>query len=94
VNDNVNARMAKLNLEPAIEHVLGRIGYELLGVGFFGPLGFLLWRAARRGSPEVHQEPIGVDPGVRTLQARSTRHPARAITTCVARSERAVSTTA
>jgi len=54
VNDNVNAQIAKLNLEPAIEHLLGRSGYEALGVGFFCLLGFLLWRASKKGSPEVH----------------------------------------
>jgi len=43
-----------LNAEPALEHVLGAGGYELLGVGFFCLLGILLWRASKKAAPEVH----------------------------------------
>jgi putative OPT family oligopeptide transporter len=44
---------AHLNMEPGIEHLLGRTGYELLGVIFFAGLGFLLWRASKKATPAV-----------------------------------------
>jgi len=54
VNDGVNRFISQnLNLEPRIEHLLGRTGYELLGVFFFAGLGFLLWRASRKPAPTV-----------------------------------------
>ncbi len=48
VNDDVAAALGKLDLEPALEHAIGRGGYQVLGVAFFAALAFLLYRAARR----------------------------------------------
>ena len=49
VNDDVDRFFAtRLNLQPGLTGVLGTAGYELLGVGFFALLAFLLFRTARR----------------------------------------------
>ncbi|MFO0584849.1 MAG: oligopeptide transporter, OPT family [Anaeromyxobacter sp.] len=53
VNDRVNETISKWNAEHALRGAIGEGGYELLGVGFFALLGFLLWRASKKAAPEV-----------------------------------------
>lgn len=50
----INAFLStKVNLEPALEHALGKGGYDLLGVAFFAALGWLMYRAAHKPAPTV-----------------------------------------
>ncbi|KFE70242.1 OPT family oligopeptide transporter [Hyalangium minutum] len=50
VNEGISKELAKINLEPRLEHALGAGGYQLLGVFFFALMGFVLYRISRRPS--------------------------------------------
>lgn len=49
VNQNIDAFLKKLNLEPLLHNAIGEEGYKFLGVGFFVLMGLILFRAARKG---------------------------------------------
>jgi len=54
VNDKVDAFISRyLDVHAGMARALGEGGYQLLGVGFFALLGFLLFRASRKAQPEV-----------------------------------------
>ncbi len=53
VNDSVAAWLGRLDAQPALSRLLGGGGYAVLGVAFFGALGLLLFRAARKPQAKV-----------------------------------------
>lgn len=48
VNDNISATLAKVSAHEGLQRALGAGGYQLLGVLFFGAMGYMLYRIGRQ----------------------------------------------